>query len=172
MFVLKNRIITIPRIFTFSLDNSFRTVYYIHNPIAWMVVRHRKQKWKRNGQCIRRVLSRSFILSLSRAAFKHPPHRSAQGKSRFHGLLFSFAKQGTVPCSTHSIFSQYNSKNRSEFLVPNYVLPCESTFLPSGCTSMAHNTAYWYGKQCKEPRQLLFPGLLQQQEFCYFLLYV
>lgn len=36
---------------------------------------------------------------------------------------------------------------------------------------MAHNTAYWYGKQYKELRQLLFPGLLQQQEFCYFLLY-
>lgn len=99
MFVLKNRIKTIPRNFTLFLDNSFHIVYYIHIPIGWTVIRHRKQKWKRKGQCIRRVLSHSFILSLSRAAFKHPPHRSVQGKSRSHGLFFSFAKQGTVPCS-------------------------------------------------------------------------
>ena len=154
MFILKNRIKTIPRKFTLFLDNSFHIVYYIHIPIGWTVIRHRKQKWKKKGQCIRRVLSYSFILSLSRAAFKHPPHRSVQGKSRSHGLLFSFAKQGTVPCSTHSIFSQYNSRNQSEFLVPNHVSLYRNIWLQSGCTNMVRNTAYWYGMQCKGLKQL------------------
>ena len=93
------------------------------------------------------------------------PHSNTRRIDRCKGraglTACSFLLQNKEPSlfyySTPSIFFQYNSKNRSEFLVPNYVLPYESTFLPSGCTSMAHNTAYWYGKQCKELRQLLFP---------------
>lgn len=162
MFVLKNRIKTIPKNITLFLDNLFHIVYYIHIPIGWTVIRHRKQKWKKEGQCIRRVLSHSFILSLSRAAFKHPPHRSVQGKSRSHGLLFSFAKQGTVPCFTHSIFSQYNSRNQSEFLVPNYVPLYRNIWLQSGCANMVRNTAYWCSMQCKVPPQLSFPWPLWQ----------
>ena len=101
----------------------------------------------------------SFIYSLSFARRIQTPAASigAREEQVSRPALF-FCKTTNRPLfySKDSIFSQYNSKNRSEFLVPNYVLPYESTFLQCGCTSMAHNTAYWYGKQCKEPRQLLF----------------
>lgn len=87
----------------------------------------------------------SFIYSLSFARRIQTPAASigAREEQVSRPVLF-FCKTRNRPLfySTDSIFSQYNSRNRSEFLVPNYVLPYESTFLQSGCTSMAHNTAY------------------------------
>lgn len=63
-------------------------------------------------------------------------------------------REPTLFYSTPSIFSQYNSKNRSEFLVPNYVPLYRNIWLQSGCTNMVRNTAYWYGMQCKGLKQL------------------
>lgn len=63
MFVLKNRIKTIPRNFTLFLDNSFHIVYYIHIPIDWTVIRHQKEMKKERAVYPARFIS--FIYSLS-----------------------------------------------------------------------------------------------------------
>lgn len=143
MFVLKNRIKTIPRIFTLFLDNSFHIVYYIHMPIGWTVIRHQKEMKKERAVYPARFIS--FIYSLSFARRIQTPAASIGAREEQvsrPALFFCKTRNRPLFYSTDSIFSQYNSRNRSEFLVPNYVLPYESTFLQSGCTSMAHNTAY------------------------------
>ena len=71
----------------------------------------------------------SFIYSLSFARRIQTPAASigAREEQVSRPVLF-FCKTRNRPLfySTDSIFSQYNSRNRSEFLVPNYVLPYES----------------------------------------------
>lgn len=133
-------------------------IIYTIRLVGWLFDTEKRNE-KRKGS-----VSGAFYLIHLFTLFR-APHSNTRRIDRCKGraglTACSFLLQNKEPSlfyySTPSIFFQYNSKNRSEFLVPNYVLPYESTFLPSGCTSMAHNTAYWYGKQCKELRQLLFP---------------
>lgn len=151
-------------------------IIYTYRLVGWLFdteKRNEKRNEKRKGS-----VSGAFYLihlfSLFRAP--HSNTRASIGAREEQvsrpALFFCKTRNRPLFYSTDSIFSQYNSRNRSEFLVPNHVPLYRNIWLQSGCTSMAHNTAYWYGKQYKELRQLLFPGLLQQQEFCYFLLYV
>ena len=144
MIVLKNNIEIIPRIFTFILDSTFHIVYYIHIPIGWMVVRYRKKEMKKE-RAVYPARFISFIYSLSFARRIQTPAASIGAREEQisrPALFFCKTRNRPLFYSTDSIFSQYNSRNQSEFLVPNYVPLYRNIWLQSGCTSMAHNTAY------------------------------
>lgn len=74
-------------------------VYYIHHT-DWLDGCSIPKKEMKEERAVYPARFISFIYSLSFARrIQTPAHRSVQGKSRSHGLLFSFAKQGSVPCS-------------------------------------------------------------------------
>lgn len=155
MFVLKNNIEIIPRNFTFILTAHFVwCIIYTYRLVGWLFDTKKEMKKERAVYPARFI---SIIYSLSFARRIQTPAASigAREEQVSRPALF-FCKTTDRPLfySTHSIFFQYYSRNRSEFLVPNYVPLYRNIWLQSGCSSMVHNTAYWCSMQCKGLKQL------------------
>lgn len=103
MFVLKNKIESIPRNFTFFLDSTFHMVYYIHIPIGWMVVRHQKEMKKERAVYPARFIS--FIYSLSFARRIQTPAASIGAREE------QVSRPALFFCKTRDRFLFYSSSS-------------------------------------------------------------